>query len=131
MVSQNDPLCPSGRCSAGSVLLGIMGPLGQLVYTPRAQILDKELADRFEAAGGSARYRFAEPCVTHDCRHWSDLGCAIGAAGAAIGAGQENAELPHCAIRSACRWFEQEGRNACLACPGVLRDDPMAGQFHG
>jgi hypothetical protein len=30
--------------------------------------------------------------------------------------------LPPCQIRPTCRWFRQEGRNACLRCPQVVTD---------
>ncbi len=31
------------------------------------------------------------------------------------------ASLPHCGIRHTCRWFSQHGRQACAACPEVIR----------
>ena len=30
--------------------------------------------------------------------------------------------LPRCAIRPTCRWFRQEGREACLRCPQVATE---------
>jgi len=30
--------------------------------------------------------------------------------------------LPRCAIRPRCRWFRQEGREACLRCPLVATE---------
>ena len=39
--------------------------------------------------------------------------------------------LPACVIRKSCRWFEQEGRPACLRCPQIVtsvigKDDGLA-----
>jgi len=118
-------LCPSGRCRPGSTLLGIRGPGGRIIYTPNMPPLDEELADAFAANGGSAAYRFAEPCVEHQCGHWSDGTCGVARATVASSVHATDG-LPHCSIRVACRWFAQEGRAACYACPVVVRDDPLA-----
>lgn len=125
MDSSSRPLCPSGRCRAGSTLLGIMGPSGNLIYTPQSIALDEQLAEKFDANGGSSRYRFAEPCATDDCGHWSDEGCGVAKAGAAISDSQRSDRLPPCGIRSACRWFAQEGPSVCAVCPHVLRNGSM------
>jgi hypothetical protein len=33
---------------------------------------------------------------------------------------REQEPLPHCGIRSACRWFAQVGSRACSICPHVV-----------
>ena len=30
--------------------------------------------------------------------------------------------LPHCGIRSTCRWYAQSGAEACAVCPLVITD---------
>jgi hypothetical protein len=30
--------------------------------------------------------------------------------------------LPRCLIRPACRWFQQEGKEACVRCPQVVTE---------
>jgi hypothetical protein len=30
--------------------------------------------------------------------------------------------LPICTIRASCRWYAQEGRDACLRCPQVVTE---------
>ena len=32
-------------------------------------------------------------------------------------------QLPPCSIRSNCRWWQQEGRAACIRCPQVITDN--------
>lgn len=130
---ERERTCPSGRCRPGSTLLGIRGPDGTLLYTPRLPPLDEELAERFTSGGGTSAYRFAETCVTDRCLHWNGSACVLAAALVQPDAVPADAPvqpdpsvgLPRCAIRATCRWFFQEGRNACAVCPLVLRDEPM------
>ncbi|MEH2007844.1 hypothetical protein [Nostoc sp.] len=32
-------------------------------------------------------------------------------------------ELPPCSIRRDCRWWQQEGKAACMRCPQVITDN--------
>jgi hypothetical protein len=34
--------------------------------------------------------------------------------------------VPACAIRPNCRWWQQEGKAACLRCPGIVTERPDA-----
>ena len=66
-------------------------------------------------------FRFAAPCAGSGCVHFA--------------AGESKCRLiekvvrfmpvvgerlPACAIRPSCRWWQQEGRAACLRCPQVV-----------
>jgi hypothetical protein len=31
-------------------------------------------------------------------------------------------QLPHCMLRPNCRWFQQEGREACYRCPQIVTE---------
>ena len=117
--------CPSGRCEEGAVLLGIVSPDGTVAYiTPQVR-LDKPFVDRAkQGRTPEARFRFAQPCIEHDCRNWVADGCDVieqalqssklprQAAG--------NRSLPRCSIRPTCRWFGQRGAEACTVCPLVV-----------
>ncbi len=125
--AERERTCPSGRCRSGSVLLGIRGPGGALIYTPSMPPLDDALAEEFAAGGGTASYRFAETCVTTGCLHWDGSSCVLATALVREAAAGEEPEdgLPWCSIRATCRWFAQEGKDACAVCPRILRDEPM------
>lgn len=116
-------LCPSGRPRPGAVLIGLRGGDGRVIYTPGMPPLDDELADLFARNGGSTRYRFAEPCAEGQCGHWGEDGCGVARAVIAADVTATDA-LPRCSIRASCRWFEQEGKPACHACPMVIRRSP-------
>ena len=121
------PLCPAGRCAAGSTLLGIRGPGGELIYTPHMPPLDEAMAERFQSGGGTAAFRFSEPCAEEKCGHWESGACGVASAAASAAPiiNESDAALPRCSIRANCRWFAQEGRSACGVCPLVARDNPL------
>ena len=70
-------------------------------------------------------FRFAATCVKGECRHWRSG--TDGAEGRCSLVERVVAQYPEvglqpCGIRSACRWFAQEGPAACRVCPGVVTD---------
>jgi hypothetical protein len=66
-------------------------------------------------------FRAASPCIERGCRHFDGADCQLAKRVAtmfdpAVGS------LPRCAIRPQCRWFRQEGKEACLRCPQVATE---------
>ncbi|MCW2569671.1 MAG: hypothetical protein JWN54_3768 [Mycobacterium sp.] len=126
-MSESGRLCPSGRCRAGSTLLGIMGPDGHLVYAPGRIPLTDEFVERAHALGPpESRFRFAEPCAGEACGNWTDTTCGVARAAASRPEATDHgsSSLPRCGIRHDCRWYAQEGEQACRVCPLVLRTAP-------
>jgi hypothetical protein len=60
--------CPSARCQAGAVLLGIVSPDGTVAYiTPQVRV-DQPFVDRArQGRTPEARFRFAQPCIESGC----------------------------------------------------------------
>jgi hypothetical protein len=111
--------CPSAPGSQpGARLIAIRGAKSEVTYLGIPTVV----TERESAPSGSGQVlRFASPCAEGDCLHWQDSACQL--AKRIAGVVQEvNAELPACGIRATCRWFLQEGRRACSACPTVLTD---------
>jgi hypothetical protein len=119
-------MCPSARCEEGAVLLGIVGSNGVVGYVRPQMRVDRDFVEA--ASGGRTpekRFRFAGSCVEAACGHWTGSRCGVidrvlhlRDEGALI----ESDELPHCTIRSRCRWFAQRGTEACAVCPLVVTD---------
>ena len=63
-------------------------------------------------------FRAAAPCVERGCKHFDGANCQLAVRVTAMLDPAVSA-LPRCAIRPVCRWFRQEGREACLRCPQV------------
>jgi hypothetical protein len=70
------------------------------------------------------RFRLGGKCAEQACNHWKDDQCGL------IYEMMErlpmdstkNLELPRCAIRQECRWYNQIGSKACMVCPWVITD---------
>lgn len=124
-------LCPSSRAERGAILLGIVGAEGKIGYlTPEMRIGAEFLEVADQGRTPEKRFRFAGPCVEAGCAQWTGTRCgvidaALDEIGPCVSTNQaETSErsLPKCSIRARCRWFAQQGRNACAVCPLIITD---------
>lgn len=62
-------------------------------------------------------FRFHSPCATNGCGHYSESRdiCTLGERVVANIA--PLAMIPRCSIRQKCRWYAEQGSQACLRCP--------------
>jgi hypothetical protein len=114
-------LCPSAPLYPGSRLLGVVKGDKQV------DILEKpiEIDEVFiEAAGkgkpAEQKFRFVNKCVKSGCAQWSEGSCGV--IKRVLAVMEEKAlaeEKPDCSIRPECRWFAQEGYQACAACTTI------------
>lgn len=118
---QADLLCPSAPATEGAILLGVVGPKGLAYLWPRIEI-DQDAVQEAERVGRvGKRLRFASTCVQARCAQWAEDRCGL-----LEGLAHDSPEpavdqpLPHCSIRSDCRWFAQRGQAACRICPLVV-----------
>lgn len=116
-------LCPSTTCHDGAVVIGVLGEDGRLGYFRPSLPVDEQFVRASSAHGDpETRFRFADRCVQDSCEHWSGARCSLigRLTRAARDTGLAQGEgLPRCAIRHDCRWFAQEGSQACATCPVV------------
>lgn len=117
--------CPSSTCHEGAVLIAVLGEDGRLGYLRPPLIVDEAFSEASKKHGDpESRFRFADTCRQAECEHWSGRECSlvgrlIGAR-AATGLEATDRGLPRCAIRADCRWFAQEGVDACAVCPVIV-----------
>ncbi len=122
--------CPSAQADAkASRIYGVMtGPsdnqrVGYLTETlqPTPELL---------ALTGEAKptqlFRIAAPCANGGCAHFNGA-CTLAQRIVASSPVVVNA-LPECQIRATCRWFLQEGGEACIRCPQVATDKVEASE---
>jgi hypothetical protein len=85
------------------------------------------VSEKLLARSGPAKpteiFRIAAPCAMTGCKHFEGNACKL-AQRIVEGLPSVVNALPPCQIRPTCRWFRQEGRNACLRCPQVITDKP-------
>jgi hypothetical protein len=121
--------CPSAHPEmSGAMILGVV--LGS-TSEPHAALLSKPLPvdpALLSFAGGSpptSVFRFAAPCAENECRHFNGAQCRL-AEKIVAELPEVVAGLPSCRIRPSCRWWQQEGRAACVRCPQIVtyRENP-------
>ena len=71
--------------------------------------------------------RFAARCQESACSHFDGHDCRLASRIVAM-LDPVVAALPPCSIRADCRWWRQEGREACSRCPQIITEtvDPPA-----
>jgi hypothetical protein len=65
--------------------------------------------------------RLAGDCHASQCVHFGDGRCHLASRVARMLPAVVDV-LPICTIRASCRWYAQEGRDACLRCPQVVTE---------
>jgi hypothetical protein len=119
-------LCPSAEPGmAGSVAFGIIeGDADE----PRLRHLEHPVpvTDELLSLSGPVRptevFRFAARCACQACPNFQESRCSLAAR--IVQLLPVVAEtLPACRIRPQCRWWHEEGKDACLRCPQVVTDN--------
>jgi len=119
-------LCPSAT-SIGSdaQVFGVLTRSGEekleIGYLTSALPATPDLLGAAAPAKPTEVFRAAAPCVERRCKHFDGANCQLAVRVAAMLDPVVSA-LPRCAIRPVCRWFRQEGREACLRCPQVTTE---------
>lgn len=117
------PLCPSFPCRDGAKLLGVVQHDGSVAFTPDLGRIDQTfVAECQQGRTPEARFRFAGPCLGGRCAQWGRGRCGVAdwvveTAGDRV---DPMAQLPDCGVRARCRWFSQNGADACRICPLVI-----------
>jgi hypothetical protein len=121
------PLCPSARSNwAESQVFGVVGGTVEtpaVIYLKETE-LPSEYLTRLSGTEITPEevFRIAAPCEENSCQHFDGRNCRL--ATRIVDRLPSVAEdLPPCAIRRSCRWWQQEGRSACLRCPQVITDN--------
>jgi hypothetical protein len=116
------PLCPSAQPAEDALVIGVAGGT---VAEPRVRPLEHPVPVSLEllALAGPVQptevFRFAAPCQEGGCAHFARSTCTLASKVVRM-LPPVTTGLPPCDIRASCRWFAQEGREACLRCPQVL-----------
>jgi hypothetical protein len=116
-------LCPSADPSMdGAVLTGVVGGTST---SPRLRFLKETLpiSDEILALTGNVApgevMRFAAPCAESACAHFAGGTCQL-VSRIVHTVPPENYVLMPCPVRARCRWWAQEGKEACRRCLGIV-----------
>ncbi len=119
------PLCPSCQPEMDSaIVFGVIGGTAvapQVAYLERPTPATPALRILPNLIKPTEVYRMAAPCAGRRCQHFDGADCQLAKRIVQILPAVVDV-LPPCRIRPGCRWWQQEGRAACLRCPQVVTD---------
>jgi hypothetical protein len=116
----------------GSVVFGVVGGTveqPELVPLAETQPITAELLALSGPVPPTEVFRFAGPCAETRCRHFeTDTSrCRLVEKTVRWVPIAVRKPVP-CPIRSNCKWWQQEGRTACLRCPQVASSNPASAE---
>ncbi|KZL49340.1 hypothetical protein A2T98_13390 [Nodularia spumigena CENA596] len=100
----------------------------RVAYLKQPQTMTEELIAKVSPATPAEVFRTASTCATNNCQHFDGQDCGlvtriVDQFPIAL------EELPPCSIRRDCRWWQQEGKAACMRCPQVITDNYNASEL--
>ncbi len=125
MPKTNKILCPSAICKEGAQIIGIANSQGMVDIIAKPLPVTAEFVEvAKQGRAAEKRFRFSNTCVEKGCHQWTGKSCGV--IEKIVGQLEEiesKIQLPKCGIRKDCRWYKQEGANACHICPYVITDN--------
>ena len=115
--------CPSAQPHMkDSAILGVVSGTVEeprLAYLTRLEPVTDDLLALSQPVAPTEVFRFTATCAEKACQHFDGLQCRL-----ALGIVQSLPTvvdtLPPCQLRPDCRWWQQEGKAACMRCPQVV-----------
>jgi hypothetical protein len=131
--SKMPPVCPSAQPQMeGATLLGVVSGTPEkprLAYLAAPLPVTAEMLALTGPISPTAVLRFGAPCAGRGCRHFDGADCRLAARIVQLLPPVVDG-LPACHLRPDCRWWQQEGRAACLRCPQVVTELRDPSELH-
>jgi hypothetical protein len=123
--ASENPLCPSAPPEMeGAVIFGVVGGTAReprMAHLVQPLPVTDELLALAAPASPPEVFRAAAPCAMSGCAHFVQNRCRL--VSRIVEELPEAVDgLPACRIRPDCRWWQQEGKAACLRCPLIVRE---------
>lgn len=113
-------MCPSYVGKVGAQLFGVVNKDGRVQFITPLTVTEEFIQqnDHLEQ-----RFRFTGKCVEKGCAQWDneESKCSLSKKVQDLDI-TKSTELIFCPIRSQCRWFSQDGNEACFSCNEVTRN---------
>lgn len=114
-------LCPSYVGKVGAQLFGVVNKDGKVQFITPLTVTEEFIQqnDHLEQ-----RFRFTGKCVEKGCAQWDneESKCSLSKKKVQDMDMIKNTTLSFCPIRSRCRWFSQDGNDACFSCNEITRN---------
>lgn len=125
--TESEALCPSAPPKVGEgFAFGVVGGPGEqphVAYLTEPVVVTEGLLAATSPARPTEVLRFAAPCAGAACGHFDGEDCTLATRIVKV-LPLAVARIPACVIRPNCRWWRQEGKDACLRCPGIVTESP-------
>ena len=125
MNSAGAPLCPSAQPEMdGARAFGVVSGAPEarrVTWIEKPIPVTAELLAMSAPVPATRVMRFAARCQESACSHFDGHDCRLASRIVAM-LDPVVAALPPCAIRAECRWWRQEGREACSRCPQIITE---------
>jgi hypothetical protein len=106
----------------GSVVFGVVGgdaAAPRVGYLTEARPVTPDLLALTGPVDPREVFRIGAPCAASACQHFDSGRCNL-ATRVARDLPAAADTLPACRLRPSCRWWQQEGKAACLRCPQIV-----------
>lgn len=115
--------CPSYLGKVGAQLFGVVGKDGKVQFISPLTVTEDFLNLNKDKNSLEQRFRFTGKCVEKGCAQWNaeESKCSLSKKVQHLDSHKET-ELFFCPIRTQCRWFSQDGKEACFSCNEVTRN---------
>ncbi len=110
------PRNPGDGSIFGIVVDDIRSP--RLIQLPTLIPITRKAFDLAAPFQPSEIFRIAAPCIGGQCKNFGESLCHLGKAVATES--EPQTELPTCVIRPSCRWWHENGPDACWGCLRVV-----------
>ncbi|MDR6405064.1 MULTISPECIES: hypothetical protein [Chryseobacterium] len=116
-------MCPSYIGKVGAQLFGVVNKDGKVQFITPLTVTEDFLELNKDQNSLEQRFRFTGKCVEKGCAQWNneESKCSLSQKVQNFNTNQQ-AELFFCPIRSQCRWFFQDGKEACFSCNEITRN---------
>lgn len=113
-------MCPSYVGKVGAQLFGVVNKEGKVKFITPLTVTEEFVQQNNHL---EQRFRFTGKCVEKGCAQWDneESKCSLSKKIQDLGT-IKNTELSFCPIRSQCRWFSQDGNEACFSCNEITRN---------
>lgn len=123
--SEKSLLCPSARTeSENSTVFGIVAGTAdkpEVTYLKQTQTVTEETFIIADSVTPTEIFRISGTCAESSCQHFDGRNCRL-VERIVDRLPTVSEELPPCQIRRDCRWWNQEGKSACMRCPQIVTD---------
>ena len=127
MEAEHPILCPSAQphCQ-GAQVFGVVGGTANapaVAYLPAPQPVTDALMQLAKPVRPGEVFRIAAPCACSGCGHFAPETSQCRLVAKIVQWRPSVVDkLPPCSIRPECRWWQQEGKAACIRCPQVVTE---------